>query len=207
MCDEEHRRVFADMPLVAFRRTKSLSDILVRAAVPKARDQSEIGCRGCHGRRDCEVCDMIQEATDFTSNTTRRDFDIRVGPLHCNSCNVVYLLECKTCAIQYVGSTTTKFRQRVNTYKTHHRQYLNRRALGTLGTGKAVPQTELHAHFAQEDHNGLDDFSFKIIDTANTEDKLRQREMFWAFKVKTFPPDGLNVRDIVVQLQSQSRHF
>ena len=65
LCDEEHRRVFADMPLVAFRRTKSLSDILVRAAVPKALDQTEIGCRGCHGRWDCEVCDMIQRSHQF----------------------------------------------------------------------------------------------------------------------------------------------
>ena len=208
LCNEEHRRVFTDMPLVVFRRAKSLSDILVRAAVPKARDQTEIGCRGCHGRRDCEVCDMIQEATDFSSNSARRNFDIRCGPLHCNSCNVVYLLECKTCGIQYVGSTITKFRARVNTYKSHHRAYLDRRDRGTLGIGKAVPQTKLHAHFAQEGHNGIDDFSFKLIDTANTEDKLRQRENFWAFRMKTFLPDGLNERDVVIQLQqqSQSRH-
>ena len=204
LCDEEHRRFFSDLPLVAFRRTKSLSDILVRAAVPKTPDHSENGCRGCRGRGDCEVCDHITEATNFTSSSNGRNFDIRCGPLHCNSKHVVYLLECKTCGIQYVGSTITKFRIRCNNYKSQFRKYIERRDLGTLGRGKAVPQADLHAHFAQEGHNGLDDFSFKLIDTANTEEDLRKREMFWAFKLNTFLPNGLNDRDIVVEPQSQS---
>ena len=42
-CDEEHRNVFPELPLVAFRRAKSLSDILVRAAVPQ-NTPGEVGC-------------------------------------------------------------------------------------------------------------------------------------------------------------------
>ena len=121
--------------------------------------------------------------------------------------HVVYLLECNTCGIQYVGSSRPKFRKRVNNYKTQFRKYIERRDLGTLGVGKPVPQAELHAHFAQEGHNGLADFSFKLIDTANTAVDLRKRDMFWAFKMSTFVPNGLNTRDIVIESQSQSRPY
>ena len=184
-----------------FRRTKSLSDILVRATVPRSQNQTDLGSKGCQGKR-CEVCDILQEALNFYSTSNERNFDIRCGPLDCNSKYVVYLLQCKTCGIQYVGSTTPRFRLRVNNYKTQFRKYVERRELVKLNVGKPVPQAELHAHFAQEGHCGLDDFSFKLIDTANTEVELRKREMFWAFKLNTFIPNGLNKRDIVVESQT-----
>jgi len=92
--DAEHRRVFSDLPMVTYRRAKSLGDILVRARVPK--EKSYVGCGGCNGRRDCGVCDIIVSDTHFTSKSTGRTFEIRGGPFHCNKMNVVYLLECRT---------------------------------------------------------------------------------------------------------------
>ena len=128
--DAEHRRVFPELPMVTYRRAKSLGDILVRARVP--REKSYVGCRGCNGRSDYEVCNVIVPDTHFTSKSTGRTFEIRGGPFHCNSKNVVYLLECKTCSIQYVGSTgtetgNTKFRHRFNDYKSKNKQFLKRK--------------------------------------------------------------------------------
>ena len=202
--DQEHRRVFPDVPMVSYRRAKSLCDILVRAKVPKDQVSSEWGCKGCRtigGRKDCQVCEAIVDDTQFTSQVTGRTFQIREGPLHCNSKNVVYLMECRTCSIQYVGSCGSdkigndqknKFRFRYNAYKSKHREYSRRMENGTLGVGKAVPQTSLHAHFAQPDHNGIEDMSFKIIDCASNLRDIKKRESFWQYKVKTFLPDGLN---------------
>ena len=114
-------------------------------------------------------------------------------------------MECRTCSIQYVGSCGSdkigkdqknKFRFRYNDYKSKHREYLRRRDNGTLGVGKAVPQTSLHAHFAQPDHNGIEDMSFKIIDCASNLRDIKKRESFWQYKLKTFLPDGLNDRNV-----------
>ena len=198
-CDVEHRKVFPDVPMVSYRRAKSLGDSLVRAKVPKQK--ISIGCRGCNGRSDCQVCGLVVCDTHFSSNNTGRKFEIRGGPYHCNSSNVVYLLECKTCGIQYVGSTgkeegDTKFRHRFNDYKSKHKKFLEHRGAGTLDKGKPMSQTALHSHFSQEGHNGVADFSFKIIDGADSLNEVRKKESFWQYKLKTFLPDGLSERNV-----------
>ena len=197
--DEEHARVFPEIPLVAFRRTKNLSDSLVRALVPNVQETP--GCRGCHADKRCQCCKVITEATSFTSTTTGRTFQIRANDLHCNSTGIVYLLECKKCQIQNVGSTAPRFRLRVNNYRDKHREFCRRKAAGTLNRGTKVAQAELHAHFQQPDHNGFADFSFKLIDSAKNEADLRQRESFWQYKLATFSPQGLNRCDAPYQLE------
>ena len=201
--DAEHRRVFSEVPMVSYRRAKSLCDILVRARVPKEQVPSEWGCKGCNGRSDCQVCQAITSDTHFSSNVTGQTYEIRGGPFHCNSKNVVYLMECRKCSIQYVGSSGSnkkdsdnRMRCRYNDYKSKHREFLRRRDNGTLGKGTAVPQTALHAHFAQPDHNGIQDMSFKIIDCARNLTEIKKRESFWQYKLKTFLPNGLNDRNV-----------
>ena len=121
----------------------------------------------------------------------------------CNTKNVVYLMQCKKCSIQYVGSvgfnninSDNRFRCRYNDYKSKHKEYIRRRDNGTLGIGKPVPQTALHAHFAQADHCGIKDMSFKIKDHANNLSEIKKRESFWQYKLKTFQPEGLNDRNV-----------
>ena len=201
--DKEHRQVFSEIPMVSYRRAKSLSDILVRAMVKKEQVPSDWGCRGCNGKSNCEVCQAITADTHFSSKVTGQTFQIRGGPFHCNSKNVVYLVQCRKCAIQYVGScgsddtdSDNRFRLRYNNYKTKFREYIRRRDNGTLGKGKAVSQTAFHAHFAQSDHCGIDDMSFKIIDSADNLTELKKRESFWQYKLKTFLGDGLNDRNV-----------
>ena len=94
-CNAEHKKVFSEIPMVSYRRAKSLSDMLVRARVPKVQAPLEKGCRGCNGRKDCQVCDKIVPDTHFSSTVTGKKYEIRGGPYHCNSKNIVYLLECK----------------------------------------------------------------------------------------------------------------
>ena len=57
--------------------------------------------------------------------------------------------------MQYVGSTNTKFRLMLNNYKYCLRKYEKQ---------KSVPQRFFHAHFSQEGHNGMADWSFTLID-------------------------------------------
>ena len=52
----------------------------------------------------------------------------------------------------------------------------------------------MHAHFFDPGHNGLSDIRVNIIDKTNKENPT-QREAFWAYKLDTFVPKGLNVRE------------
>ena len=196
--DAEHARVFSELPLVAYRRPKNLCDSLVRAMLPN--NSGSPGCDGCHGDKRCQCCDIIVKSDSFTSTSTGRRFEIRAKELNCNSRGVVYLLECKTCGIQNVGSTWPVFRFRANNYRKDQKNYVKRKNGDTLGRGPKVPQAALHAHFAQDNHNGFADFSFKLIDHAQSEEDLRQREAFWQYRLATFVPQGLNIRDVPFRL-------
>ena len=52
----------------------------------------------------------------------------------------------------------------------------------------------LYAHFFEVGHEGLSDMAVKIIDKTDF-NKPVEREGFWAYKLNTFVPHGLNVRD------------
>ena len=145
--DSEHRDVFQNIPIVGFKRGKSLKDFLVRAKLPKT-SQSSGECKGCGAKR-CGVCKILKNTNTFESKNGKQ-YSIRSeGELNCSSKCVVYLVTCKICKIQYVGSTDPPFRLRVNNYKACYRKHI---------LGKLVPQASFHAHFAQEDHNGMDDW-------------------------------------------------
>ena len=193
-CDEEHRNVYQQKPMVAFRRAKTLKDKLVRARLPQYTVSTKKGCAPCAKRRNCDVCHYIASSTTFSTYDKSRTFDIRCGLLHCNSKYVVYLLQCKTCNIQYVGSTTTQFRKRFNNYKSQFRKFSNQKE----GNKTSVPQSGLFEHFMKSDHNGMSDWAFKLIDEAETESDLRLKESWWQYKLDTFKPKGLNERDVAI---------
>ena len=144
--DSEHRDVFQHIPIVGFKRGRSLKDILVRAKLPKI-NQGSGECKGC-GNKRCGVCKILKNTSTFEDKNGKQ-YSIRSeAELNCSSKCVVYLVTCKSCKIQYVGSTDPPFRLRVNNYKACYRKHIS---------GKLVPQASFHAHFAQEDHNGMDD--------------------------------------------------
>ena len=185
--DKEHDKVFNEIPIVGFRRGKSLKDMLVRAKVPPLVRENG-SSMSCLGKR-CRICPFIKNSTSFDSKNGTK-YDIRQPNLNCDSKNVVYLLSCKTCGVQYVGSCTTKFRLRFNNYKSCNRKHLE----------QVVPQQNLHNHFDIPGHNGMSDFIFTLIDQAENEKCLRKRERFWQYKLETFIPHGLNDHEVVLPI-------
>ena len=185
--NDEHRKVFPDIPLVGFKRAKSLKDMLVRAKLPKV-NQEQGYCKKCQKKR-CEVCKVLVETNSFSDRNGQNAFVIKSGELNCDSQFVVYLVQCRTCDIQYVGSASTKFRLRLNNYKACSRKFLS---------GNAVPQESFHAHFHAEGHNGINDWQFTLIDKATDTTSLRRKESFWQYKLKTFSPQGLNEREVTL---------
>ena len=87
--EREHGKVFERIPIVGFRRAKSLKYILVRGKV--APLEKKIGTR-------CEICKHVVTTERFRSFSIQREYYIRPDNLNCCSNNVVYLFSCKTCS-------------------------------------------------------------------------------------------------------------
>ena len=119
--DQEHNRVFKEVPIIGFRRAKSLKDLLVRAKVPPLY-KKEGSCGPCNKPR-CKICPRITKSTTFKSFSNSGVYQIRPEYLNCSSQFAVYLISCKTCGKQYVGSTAD-FRLRFNNYKRAHKNFL-----------------------------------------------------------------------------------
>ena len=89
--DAQHRKVFPEVPIVGFKRGKSLKDLLVRAKVPVEKETDGKSC-GCQGKR-CEVCTFLEEKSTFTNKEGSHTYEIREGlHLDCNSENEAYLI-------------------------------------------------------------------------------------------------------------------
>ena len=144
--DREHRKVFENVPIIGFKKEKSLKDILVRAKVTPLKTEKGF-CGPCNKPR-CEICKHITKTHQFESSSTKRIYSIRPQNLNCASKNVVYLFTCKTCHKQYTGSTE-EFRSRFNNYRCLHRNFLR---------NKKVKQELLHAHFTEGLHQGESDW-------------------------------------------------
>ena len=79
--DKEHQKVFKDIPLIGFRRGKSLKDILVRAKIPQSKVKE--GCCGPCKKTRCQICSFVTETNTFQSTTTQKSHRIRAEKLNC----------------------------------------------------------------------------------------------------------------------------
>ena len=86
--DKEHSKVLRDVPIIGFRRAKSLKDILVRTKIPELKNKG--WCGPCKGPR-CETRKHIASTRNFTPSTTKRTYEIRPENLNGRSKNVVHL--------------------------------------------------------------------------------------------------------------------
>ena len=85
-----------------------------------------------------------------------------------------------------MGSTITSFRRSFNNHKSSVKRYGNGRR-GILGE-------HLYAYFYEGGHEGIKDMLVKIVDRTDVSDPTK-REGFWAYKLDSFVPKGLNLRD------------
>ena len=149
--DEQHRKVFTDIPRIGFKNGKSLKNHLVRSVLPK------IDVAGnsvpCGGKRSlCELCKLMKKTLTFKKRNSDEIYHI-LKPLNCNSKNSVYLIECNQCWKQYTSSFKTKFRYRANNYKSTHHRFKNKKQVPK----EALKQKLFQEHFCSDDHNGIQD--------------------------------------------------
>ena len=197
---ERCKQAFKDLPVMAFRRPKSLKDYLVRARLKPAdsgvREQGTVKC----GNKRCMICkEHLKIGQSFTSKKTNKSYSINYH-LDCNSENVVYLLSCRVCNLQYVGSTITSFRLRFNNHKS--------RIATHSKASRAYKDMDdpLYKHFCSAGHQGVKDVEVTLIDRVNgNECDLREKEGQWAYRLKTLTPDGLNTNDFFYSQNRKAR--
>ena len=182
--DNEHRKVFGSVPVIGFKRAKSLKDILVRAKLPPIH-QDQGGCKICN-QDNCDVCFNVKETSTF-SDVKGRLHRIKAN-LDCNSKFVVYLLTCACCGLKYVGSTNS-FRERFNNYSSCQARHRKQK----------VPQQKLHEHFSFSGYHGFANFEFTLINQGFNLLNIGKREKFWQYELNTFSPNGLNDREVSVK--------
>ena len=96
--------IFQTTPLVAFRRTDNLSDILVRSKLrtDKQIDVTKGSFRCC---KNCITCRYITDGrTNYTFSATGEIRTIH-DHIDCNSKNLIYMIHCLRCNKQYIGET------------------------------------------------------------------------------------------------------
>ena len=98
------------------------------------------------------------------------------------------LLKCKVCGeVPYLGKAKTKFRYRFNNYKSKYTAF-------RTGNQK-VPQKLFHTHYCLDGHSSIEDWDFVIFEQWETHAQLKEREIFWQHRLKTFYPIGLNEKE------------
>ena len=81
--DQEHQKVFHKVPIIAFRRAKSLKDILVREVLEVPPLQKNEGFCGPCKKPRCEICKHMVNTNSFQSTTTQRTYFIGPENLKC----------------------------------------------------------------------------------------------------------------------------
>ena len=134
------------------------------------------------------VCEFLIEGDTFTSYVTKREYKINFR-FNCDSKYVIYLVSCTCCGVHYVGSTITKFRVRFNNRKSKIRRHCR------LAEEEKTRDDLIYRHFNGTGHLRLDRVKLQIINGCASEERLREREAQWAYKIKSIAPQGLDVED------------
>ena len=114
------KNVFTNLPLVAYRRCKNISDILVRVKFlePTNTDQSRSpsGSFQCN-KTSCTICPFIEDGRNqYSFYSTGQTFEIK-SHITCETSNVIYMIQCTKCNLQYIGETKRHLKDRFNEHR------------------------------------------------------------------------------------------
>ena len=127
MVDESPRlkRCFKKPSVVAYKRSKNLRDILIRAKIPpKTPKRIMSGFKNCGEL--CLMCPYTPSGTTkiHSCNLTGEKYPI-VLPINCKTSGVVYKIMCKKCpGFIYIGETGRTIKER---FSEHRRDARNRK--------------------------------------------------------------------------------
>ena len=111
------KKVFQHLPVVAFRRSPNLRDLLVTAKLSSnfANPQLPPGSFRCD--KNCATCPYISHGlTTYTFFSTCETLPIKSN-LACDTKNLIYIIQCNRCNLQYIGETKRRLKDRFNEHR------------------------------------------------------------------------------------------
>ncbi|XP_060598432.1 uncharacterized protein LOC132752158 [Ruditapes philippinarum] len=173
-------KMFPTKPTIAYRRPKSLRDILVRAQLRPIMTDKE-GQSGPCGTPRCQTCAVMLLTKTFSSKIGAKISlkDI----MNCKTANVIYLISCKVCNKQYVGETKLPLNKRMNLHRSDWKT-------------RKFNRSPVAEHFHLEGHS-FKDVSLCCIEhnTKWSDITRKSRETYWIRRLNTLEPSGINKGD------------
>ena len=122
-----------------FRRNKNLKELLSPSLFPNRKSTKSNSIINCNS---CDICNNYMVFKNmFTCAVTGKKYFVK-GELHCNSCNVVYLVECINCKQQYISSAFNvkqRFRIHKSDIKTNKDRCGTARHFNSVGCHSTYP--------------------------------------------------------------------
>ena len=184
--DPEAKNYMPKPPMVAYSRTKSLRDTLVKSKLPPTSQrkvrQAQIGYKKCGGKSNCSVCSHYVNSTTHRCNFTTETFPINCA-INCSTTGVVYSVTCnkqsgecgKVGGLQYVGNTTRPGKVRFGEH------------LGSVTQPSQESTTKpVGVHFRSPGHTHAN-MVFLPVEKIRSKDKfvMEARESYWIDKYKS----------------------
>ena len=113
------KKFFPHLPVVAFRRSPNLRDLLVSAKLSSnstnPHPQLPSGSYRCG--KNCATCPYISDGlTNYTFFSTGETRSIKSN-LTCEIKNLIYMIQCNRCNLQYIGETKRRLKDRFNEHR------------------------------------------------------------------------------------------
>ena len=180
------KKVFQHLPVVAFRRSPNLRDLLVTAKLSSNSAKPQLPSGSFRCGRNCATCPYISHGlTTYTFFSTGETRPIKSN-LSCDTKNLIYIIQCNRCNLQYIGETKQRLKERFNEH---------RRTIDNPNT-KSKPTTAAEHFLSSTNHTANDMQLIPIEKISSNRDSIRKaREAFLIQKGRTIVPDGLNIRE------------
>ena len=187
--DGDLKLPFQDPPLISYRNSPNLSQLLVRAKLDHvistnikifkkniytnhliySYPSKNIKCR----HQQCGTCGLLAEKAYYSSYQTKQYYPI--DQIYCDTTGGIYLLDCKICNKQYIGESLTTIRASIKHHKNMSKSATNRPLYHHILTHKS----------------DFTIYSITIIDQILDTKSRKDKEMY--YQPATFVPFGFNV--------------
>ena len=176
--DTRLKRIFPEVPLVAFRRTKTVRNAVVRSDIAATPSDATRGTVPCS--KKCEkTCHLICEGSTITNNKTGRVVKLE-NACDCNTKDIVYAARCKVCDLIYIGETQDPLRTRFSKHR--------------YDSKKRPDNCELAKHMFDHKHDFEKDLEITVLKQGfkSAQERKYYEDKFVCLLGTLGPNDGMN---------------
>ncbi|XP_041424662.1 uncharacterized protein LOC121395364 [Xenopus laevis] len=186
--DPKYGPIFSIPPRFAYKRGKTIRDILCQNTAPKNEDKvfkgtPKIGTFPC---LSCICCNSIIKGAHINHPATGKEIKLSTYAT-CSTNYVVYVLKCP-CGKLYVGKTIRSVNTRIKEHKNAIRNF----------KANTYTDTSVSRHFSEARHN-VCQLKWKVLEVVPKMSKggdrnnlLLQRESRWINRLDSTYPKGMN---------------